>query len=150
MNELISVIVPIYNVEEYLDRCVNSIVNQTYRNIEILLIDDGSKDNSGKISDERAKKDDRIRVFHKENGGLSDARNYGIERAKGAIYSFIDSDDYVDEKFIEIMYENMIATGSQISAVGYKKFTDKYAMNVSASYVDNTVTMTSLEALTRF
>lgn len=98
---MISIVVPVYNVEQYLDYCVESLVNQTYKNIEILLIDDGSSDNSGKIADEWAKKDKRIRVFHKENGGLSDSRNYGVAQAKSEWIMFIDSDDYYDSFAVE-------------------------------------------------
>ena len=97
MDEKISVIVPVYNVEQYLERCVDSIINQTYKNLEILLVNDGSTDNSGQLCDELAKKDDRIRVIHKENGGLSDARNVGIDEAEAELIGFIDSDDYIDE-----------------------------------------------------
>ena len=82
MDEKISVIVPVYNVEQYLERCVDSIINQTYKNLEIILVNDGSTDNSGQLCDELAKKDDRIRVIHKKNGGLSDARNVGIDVAE--------------------------------------------------------------------
>lgn len=105
-NQLISIIVPIYNVELYLEKCVNSLINQTYKNIEILLIDDGSTDNSGNIADELAKKDPRIKVFHKVNAGLSDARNYGVSQAISEWIMFIDSDDYYDffavEYFVRI------------------------------------------------
>ena len=85
MDEKISVIVPVYNVEQYLERCVDSIINQTYKNLEILLVNDGSTDNSGQLCDELAKKDDRIRVIHKENGGLSDARTVGIDEAEAEL-----------------------------------------------------------------
>ena len=95
MNSLISVIVPIYNVEKYLDKCVDSIINQTYKNLEIILVDDGSPDNCPQMCDDYAKKDSRIRVVHKENGGLSDARNAGMKVATGEYVSFIDSDDYI-------------------------------------------------------
>ena len=94
-SPLISVIVPIYNVEEYLDKCVNSILNQTYRNLEIILVDDGSPDNCPKMCDDYAKKDKRIKVIHKVNGGLSDARNAGIEIATGQFIGFVDSDDWI-------------------------------------------------------
>ena len=83
MSKLISVIVPVYNVEKYLEKCVNSIINQTYKNLEIMLVDDGSTDSSGKMCDEFAKKDDRIKVIHKPNGGISDARNSALKIAKG-------------------------------------------------------------------
>ena len=82
MEKLLSVIIPIYNVEPYLDRCMESIVNQTYKNLEIIMVDDGSPDNCGKSCDDYAKQDNRIRVIHKENGGLSDARNFGVSKAK--------------------------------------------------------------------
>ena len=105
---LISVIVPVYKVEEYLDKCVESIVDQTYRNLEIILVDDGSPDNCPKMCDEWAKKDKRIKVIHKENGGLSDARNAGIDIAKGEYITFIDSDDTVSIDFIESNLFNKI------------------------------------------
>lgn len=97
----ISVIVPVYNVQKYLEECVQSILNQTFSDFELLLIDDGSTDQSGAIAEKLAENDSRIRVFHKENGGLSDARNYGIDRAEGDYLTFIDSDDYVDLTYFE-------------------------------------------------
>lgn len=104
---LISVIVPVYNVEEYLDRCVESIVCQTYSNIEILLIDDGSDDHSGNMCDRWAQKDSRIRVFHKKNGGLSSARNLGLKNIMGGFVTFVDSDDYIDLDMYETMMKAM-------------------------------------------
>lgn len=104
-KELISVIVPVYNVEKYLKKCVDSIVNQTYKNLEIILVDDGATDNSGKICDELVELDNRIKVYHKKNGGLSDARNYGVERATGDYIGFVDSDDYIDAEMYEKLYE---------------------------------------------
>lgn len=104
MDELISVIIPVYNVEEYLEICVGSVVKQTYDKLEILIIDDGSADSSGKLCDELELTDARIKTYHKENGGLSDARNYGMERAHGNFYAFIDSDDVLHEDFfLELM-----------------------------------------------
>lgn len=100
-NELVSVVVPVYNVEKYLDRCVKSIVNQTYTNLEILLIDDGSPDRCPQMCDDWAKKDSRIRVIHKENQGLGMARNTGIENAFGEFICFFDSDDYIDLELIQ-------------------------------------------------
>lgn len=97
---LISIIVPVYNAEQYLNKCVDSIVNQTYTNLEIILIDDGSPDNCGAICDEWAKKDSRIKVIHKPNGGLSSARNAGLDLAKGDYLTFIDSDDYVEADMV--------------------------------------------------
>lgn len=111
---LVTVIVPVYQVEQYLDRCIQSIQNQTYKNIEIFLIDDGSRDKSGMICDEYARKDPRIQVFHKTNGGLSDARNYGIERANGDYLVFVDSDDYISKDFIETMLESAIRNQSEL------------------------------------
>ena len=100
-NNLISVIVPVYNVYGYLDKCIQSIQRQSYPNIEIILVDDGSTDGSGVKCDEYAVKDSRIKVIHKTNGGLSDARNAGIEIAAGKWFSFIDSDDYISETCLE-------------------------------------------------
>lgn len=105
MEKLISIIVPVYNVEKYLNKCVNSIINQTYKNIEIILVNDGSTDRSGHICDELSKLDHRIVVYHKENGGLSDARNYGVKRANGEYIGFVDSDDYVSNDMYQYLYE---------------------------------------------
>lgn len=106
-NPKISVIVPVYNVEQYLPRCIDSILAQTFTNFELLLIDDGSTDNSGKICDEYAKKDNRIRVFHKENGGVSSARNIGLLFFTGDYVVFVDSDDMVLPKWLEIYNLNI-------------------------------------------
>ena len=102
---LISIIVPIYKVEPYLRRCLDSIVNQTYTNLEIILIDDGSPDGCPQICNEYAARDDRIVVIHKENGGLSDARNAGLDICKGEYISFVDSDDWIADVFIEVMFK---------------------------------------------
>ena len=115
MGEKISVIVPVYNVEQYLERCVDSIINQTYTNLEIILVNDGSTDNSGKLCDELAKKDERIRVIHKENGGLSDARNRGIDEAESDLVGFIDSDDYIDSDMYEVLLKNLNDTDADLS-----------------------------------
>lgn len=101
MNPKISVIVPVYNVEKYLRRCIDSILSQTFSDFELLLIDDGSKDKSGDICDEYAAKDARIRVFHKDNGGVSSARNLGLVKANGEFIFFVDSDDYLDNTHLE-------------------------------------------------
>ena len=121
MKDLISVIVPIYNVEKLLPRCIESIANQTYKNLEIILVNDGSPDNSGKICDEYAKKDNRIKVIHKENGGLSDARNKGLDSALGNYIMFVDSDDYINPLMAEILYENLISNNADLSICNYKK-----------------------------
>ena len=99
--DLITVIIPVYNVEKYLKECLESIINQTYKNLEIILIDDGSTDASGEICDEYSKRDNRIRVVHKANGGLSSARNLGLDIANGEYVTFIDSDDYIDLEFMK-------------------------------------------------
>lgn len=104
MEPLISVIVPVYNVEEYLNKCVDSIINQTYKNIEILLIDDGSTDTSGAICDDYSQRYDNVKTYHKKNGGLSSARNFGIERASGEYLGFVDSDDYIHKEMYERLY----------------------------------------------
>lgn len=101
---LISVIVPVYNVEQYLRQCLDSILNQTYQEIEVLLINDGSTDTSDEICREYAERDNRIRYFVKENGGLSDARNYALDRATGEYVTFVDSDDFLMEQALEKLY----------------------------------------------
>jgi glycosyltransferase involved in cell wall biosynthesis len=118
-KELVSIIVPIYDVEPYLKKCVDSIIGQTYSNLEIILVNDGSPDNCGKICDEYAAKDERIKVVHKENGGLSDARNVGTEIAKGNYISFIDSDDFVTQNYVEYLYGLIAKHSADISACGY-------------------------------
>lgn len=114
-KDLISVIVPVYNVEQYLNRCIVSIINQTYDNLEIILIDDGSTDNSGKICDSFSKDDNRIKVFHKKNGGLSDARNFGLEKAIGNYIVFVDSDDSIEEDAISYLYKLITTYNTDIS-----------------------------------
>ena len=115
---LISVIVPVYKVEKYLDRCVQSIVDQTCRNLEIILVDDGSPDRCGAMCDAWAEKDGRIKVIHKENGGLSDARNAGMAVASGTYISFIDSDDYIAPEMFRLLYDRICTDGSDIAACG--------------------------------
>ena len=117
-RDLISVIVPVYRVEKYLDECVASIVKQTYRNIEIILVDDGSPDNCPKMCDEWAKKDDRIKVIHKANGGVSSARNAGIEQAQGKYICFVDSDDYILDNYCEVMLAKMEQYNTDIVICG--------------------------------
>jgi glycosyltransferase involved in cell wall biosynthesis len=123
MSELISIIVPVYKVEAYLSRCVDSIVAQTYKNLDIILVDDGSPDNSGKICDEYAEKDNRITVIHQANGGLSDARNAGIAVAKGSYLTFLDIDDWVPPEYIAYLYDLLKETGSAISLCNFLKTT---------------------------
>lgn len=123
-DSLVSVIVPVYKVEDYLERCVNSIRSQTYRNLEIILVDDGSPDNCGRICDFYAKADSRVKVIHKPNGGLSDARNAGIECATGEYIAFIDSDDWIDEDMIELLYKMIIKHNADIAECSYRNVYD--------------------------
>lgn len=117
-NPLISIIVPVYKVEAYLNKCISSIVNQTYQNLEIILVDDGSPDNCPAICDAWAEKDSRIKVIHKSNGGLSDARNAGMAAAVGELTGFVDSDDWISPDMYQFLYENMVKTDSDITACG--------------------------------
>lgn len=117
-TQIISVIVPVYKVEPYLRRCVDSILAQSYTNLEIILVDDGSPDNCPAICDEYAEKDDRVRVIHKPNGGLSDARNAGLDIATGEWLSFIDSDDWIEPSMYETLMRNANQHGAQISIGG--------------------------------
>lgn len=120
MEELVTIVVPVYKVEKYIDKCINSILNQTYKNLEIILVDDGSPDTCGEICDNYAKQDIRIKVIHKENGGLSDARNAGIDIATGRFISFIDSDDYIDSEYIELLYRTIIKDKSDMAISSHK------------------------------
>ena len=104
MDPLVSIIVPVYNVKPYLNRCVDSLLGQSYQNMELLLVDDGSTDGSETLCDEYAAQDARVRVLHKKNGGLSDARNAGVDAAKGEYLSFVDGDDWVSPYYIENLY----------------------------------------------
>lgn len=120
---MVSVIVPVYKVEKYLPQCVASILNQTYRDIEVILVDDGSPDSCPEMCDEFAKKDSRIKVIHKENGGLSDARNYGMEAATGDYLIFIDSDDYWDsDTALEECVKLSISLDADVTNFGFKKY----------------------------
>ena len=123
MNEeiLISVIVPAYNVEPYIARCLDSILNQTHRNLEVLVIDDGSTDHTSLIIDEYAKKDSRIKVTHKKNGGVSSARIEGIQQANGDYVGFVDSDDYIESDMYEFLLSNAIMYNADISHCGYQR-----------------------------
>lgn len=115
MNPLISLVIPVYNVEKYLDKCIQSVLAQIYKNFEVILVDDGSTDNSGKMCDEYAEKDSRITVYHKPNGGLSDARNFGVEHCNAELVSFIDSDDYVTADYLEYLWYLMEKYNADIS-----------------------------------
>ena len=135
----ISVIVPVYNTERYLHCCIDSILNQTFTDFELLLIDDGSKDNSGKICDEYAVKDSRIRVFHKENGGVSSARNIGIDNAKGEWITFVDSDDFIDSTMLETLYfsindnDLVLSYGKIVGEIEEEKYSKGLITNLNFS-----------------
>lgn len=140
VTDLISVIIPVYNVEKYLDKCLDSLVNQTYKNIEIIVVDDGSPDNCPVICDEWAKKDNRIKVIHKENGGLSSARNTGIDIASGEFVAFVDSDDWVDLNTLEVAYK-MISSGNYDLSIysllpEYGTETEQYISGYDTNYCD--------------
>lgn len=151
MNPLISVIVPIYNVEKYLARCVDSIVNQTYKNLEIILVDDGSPDRCPQMCDDYAEKDSRIKVVHKKNGGLSDARNAGMAVATGEYISFIDSDDYVSDDFFECLLDVMNKENSDIAECSVVKLYednrfDEFSDDLSVKTYDTQDAMSALIA----
>ena len=129
MSNIISIIVPIYKVEKYLDRCINSILNQTFKDFELILVDDGSPDRCGDICEEYAKKDKRIKVIHKENGGLSDARNAGLDIAKGEFVGFVDSDDFIHKDMYMILYDTLVKSKSDISQCKFKYFSKENELN---------------------
>ena len=123
-NSLISVVIPVYNVENYLRECLDSVVNQNYRNLQIILVDDGSTDDSPYICDEYSSKDKRIEVYHKKNGGLSDARNYGMDMAKGEWLMFVDSDDYILPETCSRLMEMALLSDAEMAVCDVSKFVD--------------------------
>ena len=138
---VISVIVPVYSVEPFLDRCVSSIVNQTYKNLEIILVDDGSPDHCPAMCDRWAEKDHRIKVIHKINGGLSDARNAGMAVATGELMGFVDSDDWISPDMYQLLYMHMVADSSDIAACGvemtWEDGTPRRMLTASGNHVLN-------------
>ncbi|ALB44256.1 MULTISPECIES: glycosyltransferase family 2 protein [Clostridium] len=148
-KDLISVIVPVYNVEKYLPQCIDSILNQTEKNLEIILVDDGSLDNSGKICDEFSKKDDRIIVIHKKNNGLSSARNAGLEIARGNYIGFVDSDDWLDKTMYEVLLKLLKENNSDISCCDFFKTANS---NDSIPHIDNEIinSYNNIESLNNF
>ena len=136
-NDLISVVIPIYKVEKYLNKCIDSVLKQTYKNLEIILVDDGSPDKCGKICDEYKKIDKRIKVIHKKNGGLSDARNYGIKAASGKYIGFIDSDDFISNEMYEILYFILKKSNADISVVSYKEVSENNEVNDERKNIRN-------------
>lgn len=127
---MISVIVPVYGVEKYLDRCVESVLCQTYKDFELLLVDDGSTDDCPRMCDEWAKKDERIRVFHKSNGGLSSARNYGLDKANGEYIAFVDSDDFIHPDYLIFLYFALTQADADIVICNFKLFNDKTEIKI--------------------
>ena len=115
----VSIIVPVYQVEKYIRQCVDSILTQTFTDFELILVDDGSKDKSGQICDEYARMDTRVKVIHKENGGLSDARNKGMDQASGNYFMFVDSDDYIAPTMIECLYKSILSENADIAVCNY-------------------------------
>ena len=139
---VISIVVPVYKVEAYLNRCVDSILAQTFTDFELILVDDGSPDNCGKICDEYAEKDKRIKVIHQENGGLSAARNAGIEIAQGEWITFIDSDDWIHPSYLRVLYEAVTANGADVSVGRYKEVYDE---DVDNGAINPDITMVNTE-----
>ncbi len=144
-SEKISIVIPVYRVEAYIHRCVDSVLSQTYENLEIILVDDGSDDTCPSICDEYAAKDDRIKVIHKKNGGLSDARNAGMQIATGEWISFIDSDDWVEPTMYEKLLDIACSTGTQISSGGVidEILNNDGSIDVKKNEFNGTVTITT-------
>ena len=134
-SELISVIIPAYNIAPYLERGVVSVLNQTYRNLEVILVDDGSTDKSGQICDRLAEKDDRVIVIHKKNGGLADARNVGMEAAKGSFIGFVDGDDWIDTDMYERMLGAALAQQADMAVCRYRRIYGKQVEDASVDRV---------------
>jgi len=144
---LISVIIPVYKVEPYLRRCIDSVLEQTYSNLEILLVDDGSPDNCPQICDEYVLLDSRVRVIHKENGGVSSARNVGLDCCKGEFISFVDSDDFVAKTFIEELLSGVQSCDADISIVSFKPFKQEDEISNRADLKKINFQQVSLDAL---
>ena len=148
---LVSVIVPVYNVERYLTICIDSILSQTYDNLEVLLIDDGSLDSSGSICDKYAQSDKRVKVIHKENGGLSSARNIGMKNASGEYYFFVDSDDYIEKSAIEILINAANRTCvDMVIADCYKVYNDDSSFRIPQKHPISCRVLDKVQALDRY
>ena len=147
-NLLISIIIPVYNVEPYLEKCLDSVIGQTYPNLEIILVNDGSTDNAPAICNKYAKKDSRVKVIHKENGGLSDARNVGIEKSHGKYISFIDSDDWVPKESIGYLHNLLISVDADIVSGRIKEVFSRKNVKIAAGESNYTV-YSRHEALTK-
>lgn len=132
----VSIIIPCYNVEKFIDKCVNSIINQTYSNLEILCIDDGSKDNTKKILQKIAKKDSRVKYYYKENGGVSTSRNYGVAKATGDYCTFVDSDDYLNPMFVEKLVKALEENKSDMAVCEFDRLYGKHITHKKMRYDD--------------
>ena len=146
-NPLISIIVPVYNAEKYLNRCVESLVNQTYKNLEIILVDDGSQDNCTQMCDEWAEKDSRIKVIHKDNGGVSSARNAGLDAVTGEVVGFCDNDDFMDCDMIEFLYKNMQDYDADISRCSYRFYFTENDRFEESEINNKTIVLDNTEAM---
>lgn len=148
---LVSVIVPVYNVERYLAICIDSILTQSYDNLEVLLVDDGSSDSSGSICDKYAQSDKRVKVIHKENGGQSSARNIGMENASGEYYFFVDSDDYIEEKAIEVLIKAAKRTCADIVIADcYTVYNDDVTFPIQIQEPISCQVLNKIQALDRY
>jgi len=145
MKPRLSIIVPVYNVEQYLRKCVDSILNQTFKEFELILVDDGSTDGSSRICDDYKEKNDRICVLHKENGGLSDARNYGIDHSNGEYIAFVDSDDWIDNDMYESMMKPIIDYDADIVVCGHRVVTVDGQIEETVVF-DKPILLTGVEA----
>mgnify|MGYP004532818717 CR=1 FL=1 len=143
----ISIIVPVYKVEKYLERCINSVLIQTFDNFELILVDDGSPDKCGEICDKYAKLDSRIKVIHKKNGGLSSARNVGLDVAKGKYIGFVDSDDYINKYMFQKLYENIIQNNADISMCDYEEIVKDTIVIYKENKNTKKLVLNSIEAL---
>lgn len=148
MQPLISIIIPVYKIEKFIDKCIKSIISQTYRNLEIILVDDGSPDKCPGICDKYAKIDNRIKVIHKPNGGLSDARNAGIDICKGDYIGFVDGDDYISENMYEHLLEHCIKYNADIAICGIYAIDEDYNnLSIYNPMIYNQITLSNIQAL---
>ena len=148
MNNLVSIIIPVYNIKSYITKCIESVISQSYKNLEIILVDDGSSDKSGLICDDYAKSDNRIKVIHKKNGGLSDARNVAIDVAKGDFIYFIDGDDYIHHNSISVLIEAYNNTQADIVTGGFMSVFDSSRVDLDEDFsMLSTKTVQKKEAL---
>lgn len=137
MYDKISIIIPVYNAKKYLSKCVNSVLNQSYKNLEVILVDDGSTDGSGEICDKFCKTDQRIKVIHKDNGGPSECRNIGVKNSTGKYIGFVDSDDYIDENMYKALYNSLYDNQADIAQIGHAIVSDNQI--VDRVHGDNSV-----------